>query len=373
MKKGNRLKLCFIGGSTSIHVKRWMGYFVKNGHRVSLISFSPTTISGVEVFSLNAHYFCFLPPAIRRILKWRYIPKIRYLLHHKIKPNILHGHYISEYGFFAATSGFHPLVLTSWGSDVLVDPHNSKIAKWQVKQALKRTDLITAESNYVKEATVSLGADPSIIKIIQWGVDSEEVKTISPSLPDGLAINPKHPIIISPRGFRDIFRINIIIQSIPKVIAKYPHAQFILLGNPINSKPYQKLIQKLNIEKNVKILPWLEHKILLALLKKTQILISIPSSDSASIALMEGMTCGAIPIASDLPSNREWITSGENGFIITPLNSGVLARSILKGLELTPKERKKIQIKNYKIIKEKADYQKNMAKMESLYYKLIVY
>lgn len=43
------------------------------------------------------------------------------------------------------------------------------------------------------------------------------------------------------------------------------------------------------------------------LLYKNDVFISIPSSDSTSVSLLEAMCCGLFPIVSDLPANREWI------------------------------------------------------------------
>src|SRR5437764_82761 len=39
-----------------------------------------------------------------------------------IAPDVFHAHFVVEHGFYAAAVGFHPYVVTAWGSDVLVEP-----------------------------------------------------------------------------------------------------------------------------------------------------------------------------------------------------------------------------------------------------------
>lgn len=40
----------------------------------------------------------------------------------KIKLGILHAHYVTDYGLIGALTNFHPLIVSVWGSDVLIAP-----------------------------------------------------------------------------------------------------------------------------------------------------------------------------------------------------------------------------------------------------------
>lgn len=46
------LHLCFVADSSSIHVRRWLHYFVARGHQVTCLSDKPDTIDGVRHISL---------------------------------------------------------------------------------------------------------------------------------------------------------------------------------------------------------------------------------------------------------------------------------------------------------------------------------
>jgi glycosyltransferase involved in cell wall biosynthesis len=74
-------------------------------------------------------------------------------------------------------------------------------------------------------------------------------------------------------------------------------------------------------------------------------------------------------IASDLPSLHEWITSGENGWLVPVGDAGMLANAILTLLGDEPL-RLSIRQKNLELVKEGLSHQAQMEKMERLYEQL---
>ncbi|MCK4730887.1 MAG: glycosyltransferase, partial [Methanophagales archaeon] len=134
------MRLCFLADRRSIHTKRWVEYFAKE-HEIDLITLSytkkeDTFVPEEEYKKMNVRvhkvskqmpFLLLAPFKIRRLIK-------------KIKPDVVHAHYVTQYGFCGTFSGFHPLVISPWGSDILVDPHDSWIIKALVRFALKRGD-----------------------------------------------------------------------------------------------------------------------------------------------------------------------------------------------------------------------------------------
>jgi hypothetical protein len=43
------MRICFIRDGNSVHIKRWLDYFVKKGHEVHLITFNHAKHNGVTV------------------------------------------------------------------------------------------------------------------------------------------------------------------------------------------------------------------------------------------------------------------------------------------------------------------------------------
>ncbi|MCD4703157.1 MAG: glycosyltransferase, partial [Methanosarcinaceae archaeon] len=169
------MKICLIADATSIHTQRWANYFVQQGEDVHLITyeFPQTEISGVEVHVIrslsNSLYLAFIPRHLKMLLLIR-----------KLKPDIVHAHFISKFGFHAAFLGFRPLVMTAWGDDILIIPYWSKLLWYFTKITLKKADLIYAVSEDMAEKIISnFGISPDTVKVVPFGVDTEMFQPVT--------------------------------------------------------------------------------------------------------------------------------------------------------------------------------------------------
>ena len=95
------------------------------------------------------------------------------LLMRQIRPDVLHAHYLSWYGWSAWLSGFHPYVVTVWGSDVFVGARDSAMHRRWARRTLGGAALVTAVSEDLARAAVELGASPEVIRIVQFGFDPD--------------------------------------------------------------------------------------------------------------------------------------------------------------------------------------------------------
>jgi glycosyltransferase involved in cell wall biosynthesis len=159
------VRICYLANAASIHIVRWVKYFASKGHEVHLISPGISGENAVE--SVNLHL---LPMSRRPILRF-YPIRIRRLLR-KIEPDILHAHYVLGYGLWGALSGFHPFILSVWGSDVLAAPKSSRLASLEVKFALRKVDMVTAQNEAMGDYLRNEFKLPqSKFVRIPWGID----------------------------------------------------------------------------------------------------------------------------------------------------------------------------------------------------------
>jgi len=78
------------------------------------------------------------------------VPFARKLLR-KIKPNLLHAHYASGYGTLGRFCGFHPYVLSVWGSDVYDFPYVLPLKMRLLQKNLRGADLIASTSHVMEK------------------------------------------------------------------------------------------------------------------------------------------------------------------------------------------------------------------------------
>lgn len=397
------MKICFVANATSIHTKRWASWFAQNGHDVHIVSFWDAEIKGVTVHHIK------LLPSILTSLKnsvlqrqssalsgkgtptekapqgfrstlmayfslisqpldnWRIKRIIK-----RIKPDILHGQYVTNYGFYAACTGFHPLVISAWGSDVLIDPGVSRFSRHRVEFALKRADLIASVSSHVRSATTELGASSQNNHIIQPGVDTNIFRPFpGVSLRSELDIAENDPVVISTRGFKPIYNYETLIQAIPYVLKESPNAKFILHGSGSDRKAIlQSIANELGIAQSIRFVAPVSHSELPEYLNMADLYISIPFSDGMSNALLEAMACSLPVIVSDLPANREVVKGDWNGYIVPVKNPQAVADAIIS-LFQNKEKRELFGQRSRTLVREKAKHNTNMVKMEKLYKRLV--
>lgn len=361
------MKICYIADGQSIHTQRWVKYFANKGHEVHLISYKNAEIENVNFHYISPRiripYFSIFGTLILVVLKIRTIKR----LIKEINPDIIHGHYLIDPGFYAAASGFKPLVVSAWGSDVLVRPKKSVVSRWITKYVLKRADLIHSVSEYLTEELILLGVDKEKIVTIPFGVDTEK---FNPCVDDSeirksLGWND-NPIVISTRSFEPIYNIECLINAIPMVIKDIPDAKFIIKGTGHLENKLKNMVEELGISDSVKFVGHVLYEELPSYLSYADVYVSTSLSDGTSVSLLEAMSCGLPVVVTNIEGNKPWIKNGKNGYLFEKKDSDTLAKHIINLIK--NKEKSKIfGEKNREIVKKRGDWDKNMGEVEQLY------
>ena len=97
----------------------------------------------------------------------------------RTRPDVLHAHWLLPNGFIAAVVSRRlgiPLVVSVPGSDAQVAAKNAlfrRMARFTFDQA----NLLTANSDSLRDSIVALGADPAKFDMIIYGTDPEALQT----------------------------------------------------------------------------------------------------------------------------------------------------------------------------------------------------
>jgi L-malate glycosyltransferase len=359
------VRICFFAKPDLIHSQRWIRYFIKCGHDVHIITHIPYEMEGAKV-----HTFSRSGPLPNISLLFR-LHEVKHLLK-SINPDIVHAHYVINNGRWAWMVGAHPLVLTAWGSDILVES-KSFINRRLTSRILKTADLITCDSEYLRGKIHEFGVSEKKTVNIQWGVDFNALK-VTDSLEhirNKYNIPQNHQIVMSPRDIKALYNVDRIIRAIPHVLRDIPATTFIIkFLSQQYSEELVNLSRDLGVEANCRFVGPLERQELANLYTISDICVSIPSSDSTPISILEAMYCGSFPIVCDLPPNREWIVDKQNGFIVKSSNANDLASSIIQAL-INKDFLSSVKKYNQDLVMENANFDKNMMHMEALYRSLI--
>lgn len=370
------MKICYIAPIVPgpEHTQRWVRYFADRGHEVHLI-LSSDKLSDVGLEDVQSHVLKRFGPRIR-IVNYL-INSIPLLIQFKrlvkdINPDIIHVHQISDLTLLGAVDGFHPFIVTPWGSDVLIAPKESNMSRRIVKYVLKKADLITCDAEHIKEPLVELGARSQKIRLIYFGVNTRKFK---PGPKDNRLMNElgilDAPIIISSRRLDSDCDIESMIAAMPMVLKEVPEAKFVIVGQGSQEIELKELTKSQGVWNSVKFVGWIPNDELPHYLTSADIFVSTALSDAGLAAsTAEAMACGLPVIVTDFGDNKKWVEDGINGFIIPLKYPKSLAEKIIYLLK-SKDVRMEFGIRNRKIIEEKNDYYKEMEKMENIYKELI--
>ena len=200
------MKLCYVADGTSIHIQRWLNYFADTGHEVHLICWK-----NANGYHQNVHVHMLENLIPRRWYLSKYLNFIYWCVQVRslvrtISPDVLDGHYASVYGFIAACADFHPLVITAWGSDLLVEAR-SPLGRFMVKYGMKKADSVLCTGPAVLQEILKLGIAPNKVhSVVLGGINTEQFYPMSNSevLRNSLNIGTDEPVIISTRHLASI-------------------------------------------------------------------------------------------------------------------------------------------------------------------------
>jgi len=285
----------------------------------------------------------------------------------RIRPDVLHAHFITYYGTLGALTGYHPFVVTAWGSDILIMPKRSRRAKWVAKYVIKRADLITCDAEHIRERLIELGAEAQKIILINFGIDTEKFKPLKSKKLQKKLNTLESPIVISLRNLEPIYDVKSLILSAPLVLKECPEARFIIAGRGSQEAKLRKLASSLGISDSVKFVGFIPNEKLPEYLASADVYVSTSLSDAGLAAsTAEAMACGLPVIVTDFGDNRRWVKNGVNGFIVPLRDPKTLADKIVYLLK-NENIRKEFGIRNRIIIEKKNNYYKEMERMKHIY------
>jgi glycosyltransferase involved in cell wall biosynthesis len=381
----SRLRICVVGDLDGVHTHRWVRWFVERGHEIHGISYYQPRRPppGVTVHILAGGGVTAAAPggwrtAARRLAEaaspslWRLVNGLRYQRRglaqaiERVGADAVHAHYVVEHGFYAALAGGRPLVVTAWGSDVLVAPQRSPLARFIARYALRRADLVTSNNEYMARRLVELGAPAGRVELVVLGAEAFFLEAPEASVnlwPAG----ETPPTVISLRSLDSrLYNVEVILRAMARVRRRVPGARLLVAGEGRLRAGLERLALRLGIQEGVTFLGYLDREALRDALASAHVYVSVPRSDATAVSTLEAMAVGCFPIVSDLPSQEELVRHGENGFRVPVGDSSALAERVVEALERPDLRRQAVE-SNRDLVRRRGLLETNMARMEELY------
>lgn len=355
------MRIAYLSIGRHLHTERWIQYFAQRGHDCHLLTVQPGPIEGVQVHDIRTR-----APG-KPLRYWLSLRKVRTILK-GLKPDLLHTHFLTGYGYWGHYSRFSPNILTVWGDDVYVTPYENFLKGWLARRALRSASALTGDSVDILQRCVALGAAPERCYEIQWGVDfSIFYPGRGSRVREKLGIPESAPVVFSPRSFTQAYyNIDIIIGAVARLQQERPALHVIFAGYEGDQAPFRALAARAGLTRHTHFVGRIPHEDFADYLVASEVFVSVPSVDATAVSLLEAMACGRAIVVSSLASSLEWIRAEENGLVVPPRDEGALVDALRKLLDDAA-----LRARFGKIcaeeVRRRADHDRNMQWMLRLY------
>jgi glycosyltransferase involved in cell wall biosynthesis len=366
------LRLCYIANPNSPHTVRAVQPFIERGHRVYLIADRPVhrAWQGATLFDFGGSFRGRVPKL--GLLPWAV--KVRAVVH-DLCPDVLHAHQVDRGGWISLATRCHPLVLTAWGSDLLVQAGRSPLHWALSRAALRRADLVLTPAKPIFRRALALGGDAERVRLMPWGVDMQAFRpgSASAALRVQLGVPENASVVLSPRALAPIYNIDVILEAMALVTREVPNALLLITEyNPRLSYRLRiaRMIERLGLGSTARLIQPAETPAQMAdLCRLADVIVSVPSSDSLALTVSEAMACGAAVTISDLPAFDGWVEPERSGLVVPVRDVGATAGAITRLLK-DAALRRDIGKRAAQKVREQADQTAWVEQMEALYYEL---
>jgi glycosyltransferase involved in cell wall biosynthesis len=370
------MKVVFLADAPYVHTRRWVEHFAHAGFDCEVISFRPAEIEGVPVHhiagaeSLGKARYLIQARRVRRVIQ-------------DLEPDLLHALHLTSYGFLGALSGFRPLVISVWGTDILEAPRLTPFHLWLTRYSLARADIITATGLHLATETTRYAPRGKPVTSIPYGVDLDR---FSPSEPD---LRTPSPPAARGQGERPHVVIGTVVRLSPEKGVRYlieafatlrqrygDHVRLRIAGDttPTPGGPdrgaLEALAAKLGVADAVEFAGWIDHDALPDFLRGLNVFVLPSIYEGFGVAAVEASASGLPVVASNVYGIPDVVRDGRTGLLVPAKDAGALAGALARLID-DPDLRASMGKLGREYVTARYDWKENAGQMERLYTRLL--
>lgn len=362
------MKLFLLSDPNNTHTHRWVTSLAKQDVDIFLFGLNKCDLKVYEPFgNVQVYYFDYISSLNDRLQNGSF-EKVKYLsaiveLRKKIKefkPDILHAHYATSYGLLGVLSGFHPFIISVWGSDVYCFPKRSFLHSLLLRYIFSRADKILSTSRVM--ANEANKYTRQRIEITPFGVDVNLFKH------KYVEKSNKEFIIGTVKTLAPIYGIDTLIKAFKIVHEqnKPKITKLIIIGEGEQELELKKLVLMLELDDVVSFLGRINNSDLPDYYNYFDVSVSLSNSESFGVVAVESMACECPVVVSDAEGFTEIVENMNTG-IVVPKRSPQLAADAIQYFIDNPHARAKQGKAGRERVCELYDWLENVRSMLGIY------
>lgn len=363
------MKLLILSNPDSAHTIKWVRGLAQKEIEILIFGFSQyesnaySDLPNVEVHSSNIENSIFK----KSDGSWQKLVYLKSLKHlksciKKFQPDILHAHYASSYGLLGALSGFHPFIISVWGSDIYDFPRKSFLHKLIVKYNFKKADRILSTSNCMAEQTRKY--TQKNITVTPFGIDLNIFRPFETE-----RYFSKNDIVIGTiKTLEKIYGISYLINAFKLLKTKEEHQnlKLLIVGGGTQEAELKLLTKELGIDNEVVFTGFVSYNEMPKYYNMLDIYVALSISESFGVAIIEASACEKPVVVSNVGGLPEVVEHGVTGFVVPKCDAQAAAEAI-NNLIINSNLRKDIGSAGRNRVKKFYNWQNNLEQMFEIY------
>lgn len=329
------MRVFMLSDADSIHTRRWVTSLSQRGCEICLYTLLRCDLSAydgmahVEVCSADIVIGESASASQRLKDKLVYLMAIRGI-RAKIRefhPDFLHAHYACSFGLLGALTGFHPYVLSVWGSDVYDYPRAGRIYRSLLEFTLRKADRVLSTSHCMARETNRYTDKP--ITVTPFGVDMGRFAPV-----ESLG-KPADFVVGNVKALKECYGIDTLIRAFSIVVNHNPQLDIRLLiaGTGPDKEQLQQLCESLEVASKVDFLGYIQNEELPKLYAQFDVAVSLSRHESFGVVAVEAMSCQCPVVTSDAEGFCEVVEQGVTGFVVEKENPQAAATAIQRFID----------------------------------------
>jgi glycosyltransferase involved in cell wall biosynthesis len=253
-----------------------------------------------------------------------------------MRPDVLHAHWLLPNGYVGAVASRLlgiPLVVSVPGSDAQVAGKNP-LFRYMARVALRQAGLLTANSESLADAVVTLGADPAKFDMIPYGTDPNALRPRTAGvarrraelrIPADATVLLCVGRMVYKKGFDDLIR------ALTLSPLKESNVVAVMIGQGDQWAEWQALAEQLGVSSKLRWLGTVPKDRIVIDYNLADLLV-MPSvskpADGLNVCVLDAMSCGKAVVASSVAGNALAVVDGVTGYVVPEQSPGQLAAAL---------------------------------------------